>query len=174
MDSYELDLKAIQLMANDLIGDHLRAGRSFRFTVSTSSMQPALAPGDKVLISAVLPDELRPGDIVVRKSAHAHIAHRLIGSYKSGSEIHLITKGDNALTADDAWQAAQLVGKVVAMDRAGRKTSARFTRARRRAFVIAFLSRCQLSASRTGPKIIRRIAVRLLRAGLRVAVWTTR
>ena len=173
MNSYELDLKAIQLTANDLICDHLRAGRSLCFTMSTSSMRPALAPGDKVLVSAALPDELRPGDIVVRKVANARIAHRLIGSYTSGNEIHLITKGDNALKADDPWQATQLVGKVIAIERAGHKKSAHFARARRRAFVIAFLSRCQLSANRIEPEILRRMAVRILRAGLRVAVWTT-
>ncbi|MGA9773950.1 MAG: S24/S26 family peptidase [Blastocatellia bacterium] len=170
MNSYELNLKAIQLTANALICDHLRAGRSLCFTMSTSSMRPALAPGDKVLISAALPDQLRPGDIVVRKIADAHIAHRLIGSYTADNEIHLITKGDNALKADDAWQATQLVGKVVAIERAGHK---KLTQAKRRAFVIAFLSRCQLSASRIEPEIFRRWAVRILRAWLRVAVWTT-
>ena len=134
-------------------------------------MRPALAPGDKVLVSAASPDELRPGDIVVRKIANAHIAHRLIRSYASDNEIHLITKGDNALKADDVWQATQLVGKVIAIERAGHKKSAR---ASRRAFVIASLSRCQLSACRIEPEIFRRMAVRSLLAGLRVAVWTTR
>lgn len=174
MDSYELNLKAIQLTANDLIGERLRAGIPFCFTVSTSSMKPALAPGDKVLVSAVLPDALRPGDIVVRKAANARIAHRLIGSYKSGNEIHLITKGDNSLTADDAWQATQLVGKVVAIERTGHKKSDHFARAGRRTFIITFLSRCQLSATLIEPEILRRMAVRILRIGLRVAVWTTR
>jgi signal peptidase I len=170
--SYELNLKTIQLTANDLISDHLRAGRSLCFTMSTASMQPALAPGDKVLVSAALPDELRPGDIVVRKVANARIAHRLIGSYTSDNEVHLITKGDNSLQADDPWQATQLVGKVIAMEQAGHKKSVHFARAMRRAFVIAFLSRCQLSANRIEPKILRRMAVRILRAGLRFAVWT--
>jgi len=136
-------------------------------------MRPALAPGDKVLVRAALPGELRPGDIVVRKVATARIAHRLIGSYTSGNEIYLITKGDNALKADDAWQATQLVGKAIAIERAGHKKPAHFARAIRRAFVIAFLSRCQLSVNRIEPKILRRIFVRILRAGLRVAIWTT-
>jgi signal peptidase I len=172
VNSPELNLKAIQLTANALIHDHLRAGRSFCFTVSTSSMRPALAPGDRVIVSAALPDELRTGDIVVRGVADAWIAHRLIGSHASGDEVYLITKGDNSLTADDAWGATLLAGKVIAAERVGRKKAARFARTKRRAFVIAFLSRCQLTASRTGPKFLRRVAVRILRAGLRVAIWT--
>ena len=141
--------------------------------MSTASMRPALAPGDKVMVSAALPDELRPGDIVVRKVANARIAHRLIGSYTSGNEIHLITKGDNSLKADDPWRATQLVGKIITVERAGHKKSARFAQARRRAFIIALLSRSQLSTNRIEPKILRRMAACVLRAGLRVAVWTT-
>ena len=132
-------------------------------------MQPALAPGDKVLVSAALPRELRPGDIVVRKVANARIAHRLIGSYTSDNEVHLITKGDSSLKADDAWPATQLVGKVIAIEQAGQWKPFRFARAS----VIALLSRCQLSANWIEPEILRRITLRILRAGLRVAVWTT-
>jgi signal peptidase I len=171
VNSMELNLKAVQLTANALIYDHLRAGRPFCFTISTSSMRPALAPRDRVLVSAALPDELRPGDIIVRKVADAWIAHRLISSYKSSNEIYLITKGDNSLTADDDWGATQLVGRIIEIERAGRKKTSRFARARRRAFIIAFLSRCQLSASRIESKFFRRVAVRILRAGLRAVVW---
>lgn len=171
VNSTELNLRAIQLTANALVYDQLRAGRSFCFTMSTSSMRPALAPGDRVIVSAALPSELRPGDIVVRRLADAWIAHRLIRSYASDNEIYLITKGDDSLTADDAWEATQLVGKIIAVERPGRKKTARFARARRRASIIAFLSRCQLSASRIKPKFFRRVAVRILRAWLQVAVW---
>ncbi|HKP88146.1 MAG TPA: S24/S26 family peptidase [Blastocatellia bacterium] len=171
MGSFDLDLKAIARTTQALVYEHLRAGKTTSFVVSTSSMWPTLAPGDKVFIRAVRAGELRLGDIVIRSLAGAWIAHRLIGRAAPGNEHHLFTKGDNALSADDLWQAAQLVGAVVAVERAGqRKKSVSPARARWGGVAVALLSRGQLSANRISPRIFRRVAVKGLRVCLRIAV----
>lgn len=153
-----------------MISDHLRAGQTLCFTLSTSSMWPALAPGDKVTVRAAGVDELRTGDIVMRKAADSYIAHRLIGRCRA----RLLTKGDNALTADDHWAADELIGVIVAVERAGRKERALLREARRRRHLIAALSRAQLSANRIGPVTLRRPAIKILRAALRLAVRVAR
>jgi signal peptidase I len=169
MGSIEFDPTTIARATRALVNERLRAGKTACFVISTSSMLPALAPGDKVFVRAARVDELRMGDIVIRSFAGALIAHRFIGRAASGNADELMTKGDNTLIADDPWQSAQLVGSVIAMERAGRKKAASFARARLGGFAVALLSRSQLSANLIRPKILRRIAMKSLRASLTIA-----
>lgn len=170
MSSFDLDQQAIARTVNGLIDDHLRAGRTFCFTLSTSSMRPELAPGDKVYVRAAPTDELRPGDIVVRRMDENLIAHRLIGRASSDRQTLFVTKGDNALMADTPWPEAQLVGVIVAVERARQRQAVRLARSTWRAAMIARLSRGQLLAGRIKPNICRRMAIKLSRVGLRAAV----
>src|SRR2546428_13056616 len=117
MDSFSVNPKVIAQAASVLICDRLRSGGTFSFTISTSSMRPALAPGDKVLVRATRADRVQTGDIVIRKMADTRIAHRVIGTF-AGKESDLVTKGDNCLTVDPAWERGQLIGVVVAVVRA--------------------------------------------------------
>ena len=170
MESPDIDPRAVARAANALISTRLRAGHKFRFTVSTSSMRPALAPGDKVVVRSAESAELRAGDIVLRKAADSYIAHRLIGRTRA----RLVTKGDNALTADESWEADELIGVIEAIERAGQKKTARLTQARRRTHLIVLLSRVQLQAIRIGPEMLRRPTIKILRACLRLAVRAAR
>ena len=169
MSSLDLDPQAIVRTANALVDDHLRAGRTFCFTLSTSSMWPALMPGDRGHVRAARADDLRPGDILVRRAEASWIAHRLIRRPVYADETRLVTKGDNALTADAAWPAAHLAGVVVAVERDWPKPAARLAQAKWQARLIALLSRGQLMASRIQPLICRRMAIKITHAGLRAA-----
>jgi hypothetical protein len=137
-------------------------------------MWPALSPGDRVFARAARAAELRPGDIVIRREADTWIAHRLIGRVRLCGVTHIVTKGDNSLAADQAWQETLLVGVIIAVERAGRNKCDTFARARWRGSVIALLSRGQLFADRIRWTIFRHMAVKSLRACLRVTVWTAR
>jgi signal peptidase I len=169
MGSIEFDPTTIARATRALVNERLRAGKTACFVISTSSMRPALAPGDKVFVRAARADDLRMGDIIIRSFAGALIAHRLIGRAASGNADELMTKGDNALIADDPWQPAHLVGSVIAMERAGQKKSASFARARLGGLGVALLSRSQLSANRIRSRILRRIAMKCLRVCLTIA-----
>ncbi|HJQ22590.1 MAG TPA: nucleotidyltransferase family protein [Blastocatellia bacterium] len=103
--------------ARALADDHLRAGKTLTLTLASSSMWPSLAPGDRLRVRAARLDELRPGDILVRKLEATWIVHRLIRQERSAAETLLMTKGDNAATADAPWPATQLLGIVVAVER---------------------------------------------------------
>jgi signal peptidase I len=165
MDLSRLEARAVARAADALISDHLRAGKTLCFTMSTSSMWPALAPGDRVIVRVAHIDELRTGDIVIRKAADSYIAHRLIGR----SHTRLLTKGDNALTADPYWETDELIGVIVAVERAGQKKRASFVRAGWREYLIAVLSRGQHLAGAIGPELLRRPVIKILRACLRAA-----
>jgi hypothetical protein len=170
MDTSRLEARAVARAADALISNHLRAGKTLCFTMSTSSMWPALSPGDRVIVRLARVDELRTGDIVIRKAADSYIAHRLLGR----RDTRLLTKGDNALTADPAWEAGELIGVVVAVERAGQKKRASFVRAGWRTYLIAVLSRGQLLAGAMEPEILRRPVIKILRACLRAAArWGT-
>jgi signal peptidase I len=174
MDSSNVTPAVITQAANVLICDRLRTGGTFSVTISTSSMLPALGPGDRVVVRAARADRVRIGDIVIRKMADSWIAHRVIDNFPSGNETHLVTKGDNVLAPDPAWEPGQLVGAVIAVTRAGQRERESFTGMRRSAIAIAFLSRSQLFANHIRLEILRSVALRSLRACLRVASWVAR
>ncbi|HEY7913873.1 MAG TPA: S26 family signal peptidase [Blastocatellia bacterium] len=170
MDSSRLEARAVARAADALISDRLRAGKTLCFTISTSSMWPALSPGDRVIVRVAHIDELRAGDIVIRKAADSYIAHRLLGR----KDTRLLTKGDNALTADPYWEAGELVGVIAAIERAGQKKRASFVRAGWGAHLMAVLSRGQLLAGAARPEMLRRPVIKILRACLRAAArWGT-
>lgn len=169
MHSSDLNLTAIGQTANTLITSHLRTGRALALRLSTSSMWPSLMPGDRVYIRTVRADACRTGDILVRRTGDAWVVHRLIGRADSGDEIGFVTKGDNALTADAAWPAAQLAGIVVAVEPAPQTRAVARTQSRWRGRCIAWLSRGQLLTNRIEPAICRRVAIKLSRACLRAA-----
>jgi hypothetical protein len=78
------------------------------------------------------------------------------------------------LTADPYWEAAELIGVIVAVERAGQKKCASFVRAGWRTCLIAVLSRGQLSAGAIAPEVLRRPVIKILRACLRAAArWGT-
>lgn len=174
MDSSNVNATVIAQAANVLICDRLRTGGTFSFTISTSSMVPALRPGDRVVVRTARADRVRTGDIVIRKMGDSWIAHRVIDTFDSGNETHLVTKGDNALTHDPLWQSGQLAGAIVAVVRGGRGERDSFTGMRRFSLAIAFLSRSQLFANHIRLEILRSVALRSLRACLRVASWVAR
>ncbi len=169
MSVSDLDPQTIARTANALIDDHLRAGSVISFTLATSSMWPEMSPGDRVTVRAARIDRLRLGDILVRRERDSWIAHRLIARTSGGDRALLVTKGDNALTADAPWSAARIIGVVVAVERAEREPARQLAKARRRALLIALLSRGQLLVNRVGPKRLRRILIKVSRAGLRLA-----
>ena len=173
MDSSGANATVIAQAANVLICDRLRSGGTFSFTISTSSMLPALGPGDRVVVRAARADRVRTGDIVIHKRADSWIAHRVIYTFSSTGETHLVTKGDNALTPDPVWEPGQLVGAIVAVARAGRGERESFSGMRRGA-TIALLSRSQLLANQIRVEILRRVTLRSLCVCLRVASWIAR
>jgi len=112
--------RVIAPIANEMVEARLRQGRSVQFTISTLSMSPILMPGDRVLVCGKNADELSIGDIVLARAGDAWLAHRLIARRVQNGRVFLVTQGDNAAQPDPFWSAAQVVGRVVAIQRDSR------------------------------------------------------
>jgi hypothetical protein len=171
MSSPDLDQETLARDVTASIDGHLRAGKVCSFKVFTSSMWPAILPGESIKVGSPLLAKLHVGEILVRQVEGSWIAHRLIGWSARGTETLLVTKGDNALTSD-TWPATQLVGVVVGVTRTGgRQTASLSLETRSRAFLIALMSRGQLIANQIEPQICRRLAVKTMRACLRMVAF---
>lgn len=101
-----------------LIRAELAAGQSYQFRVVSASMAPLVAAGDAVVIRAVAPESLAPGDIVLLESAGVFVLHRL-AVIRAGRG--LLTQGDRNAEPDGPWPPEALIGRAVAVVRAGRE-----------------------------------------------------
>jgi signal peptidase I len=85
------------------------------FTLIGGSMDPAIKTGSLILVRAVNPEELEPGDIITfRNSSHTKvITHRVIAVERAGV-LRFTTRGD-ANSANDFAPvfAADVIGKVL-------------------------------------------------------------
>lgn len=93
---------------------HAYLGYSIR-VVRTGSMQPALSPGDAVLVQAVRAAELQHGDIAIlfHPQDGEVEAHRLQSIVVATAGLTLVTKGD----ANPAADAAVVVPRQSAIER---------------------------------------------------------
>jgi len=77
--------------------------------VMSGSMEPAIMPGDVVIIREQLPQKYKLGDVVTYLEGNIAFTHRIIGE----EEGLFILKGDNNNVADDTVAAEEFIGKVV-------------------------------------------------------------
>ena len=77
-------------------------------TISSGSMVPAVAPGDRVCVRAIAPSALSPGDIIAVRRGGLFVVHRL-ARVEHGM---LVTKGDRNARADPPIPVDLVVGKV--------------------------------------------------------------
>ncbi len=92
----------------------LQAGVTVELPVRGGSMAPLFRTGDWLRVAPAAESELRLGDVVVRRAAHGHVAHRVVGL------APLRTRGDAFFVDDCFGDDGALVGRVVARCRRGR------------------------------------------------------
>jgi len=68
-----------------------------------------------VVVQPIEPRILRPGDVIVVQRGGEWITHRLVMIDEHGWHTH----GDNTRYADEAASAAEIVGRVIAIERGG-------------------------------------------------------
>ncbi len=99
-----------------------QAGEQHFIPVTGRSMLPLLQADDRVLV-AHGSTGIRRGDIVVFRQDGELIVHRVIGMYHRDGETIFVTKGDNRLHFDPPVSANEIVGRALAVQRAGRSRS---------------------------------------------------
>lgn len=102
-----------------------RKGRVL-FTITTASMEPAIALGDQVEVRTLGSRGPGMGDIVLfRDPVLGLLVHRVLWRWWSpGRATKLFTKGDAALRRDRALTAAEILGRVERIVRGGEELAA--------------------------------------------------
>lgn len=103
-----------------LINEELNSGKVFSFAVSTLSMLPLIGPEDEIVVRKSSGRTLKCGDIVVFERSRELYTHRFLRRRMSGSELTLVTKGDNSFIADNPISEKDLLGKVARIRKANR------------------------------------------------------
>ncbi|MCJ7706855.1 MAG: signal peptidase I, partial [Anaerolineales bacterium] len=81
--------------------------------VSGVSMEPALRPGDIVIVRPVSAESLRVGDIVRFREGRTTILHRLVEIRGSGPDREFLTQGDANNVPDRPVTEGEIEGRVI-------------------------------------------------------------
>lgn len=105
----------------EMLGQSLRDGEPVRLAISGQCMEPLLLDGDEIEV-APRSDEPHIGDIwLAHGKGHELVCHRVVG--RRGDDFLLV--GDRTLHLD-SHPPSSLLGRVVAVHRAGRTLRLRF------------------------------------------------
>jgi signal peptidase len=107
-------------------------GMSIRFRACGDSMYPTILHGDVITVAPVAAHAVARGDILLYRDGDRVLAHRLISVSSHGTETRFRLRGDTNATCDAPVAAAQIVGRVEAVERDGRAIPLHATRTGRR------------------------------------------
>jgi signal peptidase len=138
----------------------LKAGHALRFRARGSSMYPLVRDGDILEVYPVRHALIDVGDVVLYRSPHSGVVvHRVVDLRTHEGNAILLLKGDSARTTDPQVQESQVLGRVVSIDRWGRRMApvSRFWRCR------AFLHLRLLALARLVYPLVRQARISLRR-----------
>ena len=109
-------------MFNEITGELLRRGNRVRFRAVGASMQPTIEDGELITVAPVAATSIRRGDILLCQGVRGVIAHRVVGITGSAKreDASYLLRGDASVDRDDPVRPEQVLGQVLAVQRAGR------------------------------------------------------
>lgn len=99
----------------------LNKGGIVRIPTIGSSMYPLFREGDNLFIEPVDRERISIGDIIVCQRGRRMVAHRLMEKYIDNGRTMFVTKGDTFTGFDDPFFSEDVLGKVTAIERKGRR-----------------------------------------------------
>lgn len=132
-----------------IAGSLLEAGLNVRFRAGGHSMGAAVRDGEHVTVAPVDVRDVEIGDIVLCQTWRGALAHRVQRIERDATgATRFVLRGDASLEDDRPVTAAQLRGRVVSVERAGRafELAVRGGALGRRLFVKALRIRTALAA----------------------------
>jgi hypothetical protein len=106
----------------DLSAELLSLGFGVRFRAPGTSMHPTIRHEDLITVEPVAPSNLGRGDIILYRLQNGFIAHRIINiEEQNGCGLTFILRGDACTTCDAPVKPAQVLGKVVCLERGHRR-----------------------------------------------------
>ena len=90
-------------MISDIIAAGIERDGRVRTIFSGRSMLPTLRNGMRLLVEKILPEDVRPCDIIMYKKGGSVVAHRVIKIIPGAGGRVFITKGDNHAYVDCSY-----------------------------------------------------------------------
>ena len=117
---------------SDVSAELLRRGARVRFRATGRSMEPTIHEGEAITVEPVAPAAVTRGDILLYRWERGVIAHRVIriartngGAIPQSSVLSpqssFVLRGDASVSYDCPVEPEQVLGRVVAVERAGRR-----------------------------------------------------
>jgi signal peptidase len=119
--------KTVPIRDSDLLElskDIFKTGKSIRFRAKGWSMRPFIRDGDFIVVSPVEYSLIKTGDVVFYLTAkNKALVHRVIKKSKKDKDdrITMFIKGDATFSTPEKTDTQNVLGKVVAVERNGRK-----------------------------------------------------
>jgi hypothetical protein len=101
----------------------LRDGQRVRFRATGLSMDPTIRDGDVLTVEPVNLGEVRPGEILLYRTARGVIAHRLVRCEEVETQLLYVLRGDASATCDPPVSYGDVLGLVTATRRRRRSRS---------------------------------------------------
>jgi signal peptidase I len=103
-----------------VIEELLRGGQRVRFRAPGGSMHPTIRDGEIITVGPLGRSPVRVGDVVLYRRGRAAIAHRVI-RLPAGGSSGFVLRGDAAHSCDRPIKLAQVLGRVLSIERDGRR-----------------------------------------------------
>lgn len=107
----------------ELLQEGLEKGNDLRFRALGSSMFPSIRSGDVITVKPVESAAICVGDVVFYRRDGRVYAHRFIGKKRVNGGLLFITRGDHLPFSDPPIGTFQILGKVVVIERRGKRIS---------------------------------------------------
>jgi hypothetical protein len=120
------ETEAANTLACELIGETVRTSGGVRLRVFGTSMAPSVLPGDLISVQRAGVPEISIGEIVLYSREGRLFAHRVVERVHvpragSAQQTFLITCGDRLRHKDAPVSSADLLGRVVSIERGDRQ-----------------------------------------------------
>ncbi len=115
-------------LEGELFLEVLKSCGQAKLAVTGTSMFPAIRPGDMLEVRGQSMAEISPGDVVLCKRDEGFLAHRVVKKVSVKEGTVLITRGDALRAPDPPVSPEELLGRVTAILRGGRRLDPRLTR----------------------------------------------
>ncbi len=115
-------------LKGELFLEALKSTGQARLAVTGTSMMPAIRPGDILEVHRQSPAEILPRDVVLFLRNGGFAAHRVVEKAGEPDRTLLITRGDALRLPDPPVTPEELLGRVTAILRGGRRLDPRLTR----------------------------------------------
>jgi len=126
----------------DLSIEILRSGKSIRFRAPGRSMYPTIKPDETITVKPMVPSAVHVGDIVLYRREEKVIAHRVVRIEQGHNDVlRFIMRGDASTICDTPVAAEEILGRVVSVERTGRRIDLYGRRANTMRLTLVLVSR---------------------------------